>query len=86
MSSNKDFDISFAPQDSIYRYPDKIDAILDAIGIRNAWLSDQSAVSDFLLNEDACAVIADKLGISVSPDDLIVDLVERMVAAERQVN
>ena len=70
--------IEFAPDDRARLLEPYVDKVLDAIGIDVLYLSDQSAICDFGLDEEEIARISAALGIPVDRCDYIVDLAERL--------
>jgi len=52
--------------------------VLNAIGVSGVYVSDESTLGDFYLSEDELKEMSDKFGFSVTDDDLIVDIAEKM--------
>lgn len=68
-------DIKFAPQDWVKVYEKEIQMVLDAVGHPEAWVSDESMLSDF---GKPIGPIAEKLGIKISPSDYIWEIAARL--------
>jgi hypothetical protein len=74
--------IEFAPQDRVEALDAYIDKFLQAIEIPQAWVSDESCVGDFPLEEEDMAELEATLGVEVKLRDYVVDVAERMKALE----
>jgi len=77
--------VEFASQDTVKLLQPQIDQILDAVGIKSAWISDGSCIGDFRRDEDYQQYVDDiaaKLGVEVSQGDYIMDIAMRLKALE----
>jgi hypothetical protein len=77
-----------APANCVAQYRAEIDTILEALGHPEAFVTDESMVSDFPLRNDddgpSLTELRIDLGVRVRRDDLLVDVAQRMrEAAER---
>jgi hypothetical protein len=79
-----------APTDRVAQYRPEINRILQALGHPDAWVTDESRVSDFPMRDDddgpSLTELWIDLGLRVRQDDRLVDLAQRMreAAARRQ--
>ena len=67
-----------APQIKVDEMEHYVQQVFDAIGYSEAWVSDQSAISDFPLTEDDCSAATLNLGVPVFLNDLLVDVAQRL--------
>lgn len=63
-----------------------LDVICDVVGIGTPWVSDGSALSDFLWGDDPennemTAEMGRRLGVPVDRRDLLVDIADRMASS-----
>jgi 5,10-methylene-tetrahydrofolate dehydrogenase/methenyl tetrahydrofolate cyclohydrolase len=76
------FEIAFASTESIEYLSTFTDMVMEAIekvtGIRGAWISDESMVADFPIEEVELAQLNDLLGVKVDIDDTIVEVAKRL--------
>ena len=56
----------------------KIDAILDAIGFPGAFVSDESMIADFYLDENDLVEASKKLGTKITDNDCLINIAKRM--------
>jgi hypothetical protein len=68
--------IVFAPQDKIRELRPWVQSVLEAIGHPEAWVSDQSSVGDFCLDDDELAEVSEILGVPVEHKSYIHDLAQ----------
>ena len=60
-------------------YEEEVERLLDALGHPEALVTDLSAISDFLGSDvDQCRKLGQRLGVSVSLDDLVVAVAKRL--------
>jgi hypothetical protein len=74
----KGYTVETAPQDELAPVPEEaVQRVLDALGHPEAFVTDESTVSDFVSNRQ-CRRVSATLGISVTVHDRIVDLALRL--------
>lgn len=78
----KGYTITSAPQDRITRLEAQVDKILIALGHREAWVTDESMINDFDIEEHELEKLSADLGVKVSLDDYIADVAERMIGGQ----
>ena len=69
--------IVFAPQDWVRTLKSEVDKVLEAVGHPEAWVSDESLVSDF---GEPLDEISKKLGVSVERSDFIWQVAAKLAA------
>lgn len=69
-------EFEFAPQDKIDKLGPWVDMVLEAIGHPVAWVSDESMVGDFGLDDGEIADAGIALGFGIKNTDYIYDLAE----------
>ena len=70
--------IVFAPQDKIRSLQPWLDEIRKALHIKSWWISNESTIGDFGLNDEDLRRICDELRIEVNHKDYLVDVAERL--------
>ena len=55
-----------------------VSALEDVAGIVAVMLTDESALSDFMLDDKDRAALSTDLGVAVNSDDYVADVLERM--------
>jgi hypothetical protein len=74
----EDKPIEFAPQDAISLFSAEVDEIMEAIGIKAVFISDESMVADFYLDEEDLKKASEKLGIAITDNDYIAELAAKL--------
>lgn len=74
--------VEFASQDTIEKYRQQVDRILDDIGFSTALVTDESRFSDFPLNEADYATLSRRYGFEVKRRDGIAATAERLARQE----
>lgn len=70
--------IAFAPQDRVKDLKPWVKKVTDMMGFTRCFISDQSTISDFDLDDQELAQLNEKLGLPVSHKDYIVDVAARL--------
>ncbi len=76
--SKEEKKIVFAPQDKIRALRPWIDQILEAIGYGRAWVSNESCLGDFPLEDEDYEQLSELLGFLVEGKDYLVDVAQRL--------
>lgn len=74
----KKHNVEFACQEAAGYLQAEIDLILAAVGIESAWVSDESMIGDFAVEESDLPALEDELGVKVSLDDYVIAVAQRM--------
>lgn len=78
--------VIFAPQYRVRLLKPWLDKIRKSLHVKSWWISDQSTIGDFGLNNKKLQVVRDELGVEVSHKDYLVDLAERLKNHEKSVD
>jgi hypothetical protein len=75
-------EFQLAGQDSVDYLATYVDFVMKAIekttGVKGAWVSDESSIGDFPVEDKELALIEKELGLSVQYEDKIVDIARRL--------
>lgn len=82
----KNMKVGFAGGKKVDQLKKYVDIVMDAMGIREAWLSDLSTISDFCLRDLEVADMRIHLGVDVDHDDYIWQIAERVKIKLEQEN
>ena len=74
--------IEFASQDAILALWPQVDRVLQAIGHPEAWVSDESQVGDFGLDDAFLDEVAVELGVPVDQEDHLYAVAYRLKARD----
>ena len=80
----KDKKIEFASQDSISAFSNEIEEIFKVFDIEYLFISDESMVADFCLDEEELKSASEKLGIDIKNSDHIVEVAARLFASRNK--
>jgi len=71
--------IAYASSGQVKKYKDEVDRILDLIGVKSAFVSDESQFSDFsFLGEERLRDLSDKVGVEIDMKDFIWEIAKEM--------
>lgn len=70
--------IVFAPKDQVQDLRSFIRLVLEAIDFETAWVSDESRLDDFPLDEEDRVHAEEKLGVPVNLSDYVVEVAKRV--------
>lgn len=74
----KEKKIVFAPQDKLGPLQPWLTKIREALHIKSWWISDESTIGDFGLDDEQLRELCDTLGMEVSHKDYLVAVAERL--------
>jgi hypothetical protein len=78
MEEDEPIEFRLAPQDGVNCFPDEVDEIMKMLEIEPLFISDESAVYDFYLEDEIVEKASKSLGIPINENDLIVDIARRL--------
>lgn len=70
--------IVMAPQDDVVALREHVQSVVTALGHSSAWVSDESMVADFMLDEEDLQRASCDLGVDVCEADYIVELARKV--------
>ena len=74
--------IIFAPQSRLLPLQPWLNKIREALHIKSWWISDESTIGDFHLDDYEFRELRATLGVEISRKDYLVDVAERLKNAE----
>lgn len=74
----KEKKIVFAPQDKLRPLQPWLDELRKVLRIKSWWISNESTIGDFGLNDEGLQNLCDELGVEVEHKNYLVDVAQRM--------
>ena len=71
--------IVYASQDKVKIFGPQLEKIREAIGIQGWFITDESMLCDFGLNEEEILQLSNTLGVKVRKFDFLTDIAERIL-------
>ena len=77
--------IVFTPRDRVEELKPWVERVLEAIHLKNAWVSDRTMIRDFCMSRERLADVEDKLNLfGITNNDFIVDVARRLKEAHEK--